>query len=391
MASSAGKPPSTTTTTTSVRAYHVLRIDGYSRTFETLSNNQSMDSCPFRAGGYTWVIRFFPKAKCGDTNFLSFYLALVDVVDDEVVAAEATFSLLDQDQKPVPSYSATTGTVDISKFGLFGGYGFKYFIRNEDLERSEFLKDDCFAVRVDVHIVKQVPVPPMPELVPPSHMHRHLGGLLSSKLGADVEFLVGGETFAAHRLVLGARSPVFKAELSVPTTTKEKGAAATTTSAVIEIEDMEAPVFRAMLAFIYTDTWPDMDHGQDDESAMARRLLAAADRYGIQRLKLMCEDWLCGHIDTGSVAAILALAEKHRCAVLKKACLEFLGSSAALFAAIGTEEFENLALSCPNITKELICNVIARNKEGKAVVWNQESNQDSVITCFSDEEKCILM
>jgi hypothetical protein len=33
---------------------------------------------------------------------MSFFLALVDVVD-EVVAAEATFSLLDQDHKPVPS------------------------------------------------------------------------------------------------------------------------------------------------------------------------------------------------------------------------------------------------------------------------------------------------
>jgi speckle-type POZ protein len=196
---------------------------------------------------------------------MSFFLALVDVVD-EVVAAEATFSLLDQDHKPVPSGSRTTSTVDFSKFRLLG-YGFKYFIRSQELERSEFLNDDCFTVRVDLHIVKQVPVPPM-AVVPPSDMHRHLGGLLSSKLGADVEFLVGWETFAAHWLVLRARSPVFKAELSVPT--MKEGVA--TNAAIIEIEGMEAPVFRAMLAFIYTDTWPDMD-GQD-ESAMAPRLLA---------------------------------------------------------------------------------------------------------------------
>jgi speckle-type POZ protein len=100
-------------------------------------------------------------------------------------------------------------TVDFSKFGLLG-YGFKYFIRSQELERSEFLNDDCFTVRVDVHIFKQAPAPPM-ALVPPSDMHRHLGGLLSSKVGADIEFLVGGETFVAHRLVLRARSPVFKA------------------------------------------------------------------------------------------------------------------------------------------------------------------------------------
>lgn len=130
---------------------------------------------------------------------------------------------------------------------------------------------------MDVHILKpQVPVPvpvPPPDMavvVPtPSDMHRHLGGLLSSKLGADIEFLVGGETFASHRLVLRARSPVFKAELSAVPMTKEGFAA--TNAAVIEIEDIEAPVFRAMLAFIYTDTWPDMG-GQQDESAMAQPL-----------------------------------------------------------------------------------------------------------------------
>jgi speckle-type POZ protein len=197
-------------------------------------------------------------------------------------------------------------------------------------------------------------------------------------VGADVEFLVGGETFTAHGLVLRARSPVFKAGLSVPTMTKEDVA---TNTAVIEIEDMEAPVFRSMLAFIYTDTWANMD-GQD-KAAMAQRLLAATNRYDIRRLKLMCEDMLCSHIDIGSMAAILALAEKHPCAVLKKACLEYLGF-VALFAAMGTKEYESLTLSYPTITKELICNVIARNKEkGKTVGWNnQENNQDAVIKCF---------
>jgi hypothetical protein len=67
------------------------------------------------------------------------------------VAAEATLSLLNHDHKLVGS--GTTRTVDFSKFGLLG-YGFKYFIRSQELERLEFLNDDCFAVRVDVHMFK---------------------------------------------------------------------------------------------------------------------------------------------------------------------------------------------------------------------------------------------
>ncbi|KAB8112806.1 hypothetical protein EE612_051541, partial [Oryza sativa] len=51
---------------------------------------------------------------------------------------------------------------------------------------------------------------------------------------------------AAHRCVLAARSPVFRAELFGPM--KESAA-----TAVITVDDMEAEVFRALLAFIYTD------------------------------------------------------------------------------------------------------------------------------------------
>jgi speckle-type POZ protein len=49
--------------------------------------------------------------------------------------------------------------------------------------------------------------------VPPSNIVRHLGTLLDTADGKDVSFTIDGETFHAHRAVLAARSPVFKAEL----------------------------------------------------------------------------------------------------------------------------------------------------------------------------------
>lgn len=50
--------------------------------------------------------------------------------------------------------------------------------------------------------------------LPPSDMHQHIGDLLSSGQ-EDVTFQVGEETVAAHRLILGARSPVFKLLLHI--------------------------------------------------------------------------------------------------------------------------------------------------------------------------------
>jgi len=371
MASTVGDPSTTTISTRSY--YHVLQIDGYSTIFDTLADFSCIDSLPFDAGGYRWHINFNPKGSRPETaDFIALFLLLADPVDDEAVTANITFSLLNPDLQDSASLYRRTGIAPVAFSKVNRECGYRKFIKRECFERSsKFLKDDRFAIRVDVHIVKRAS---SSMVVPPSDLHRHLHGLLSSKEGADVELRVGGEKFAAHRLVLGARSSVFKAALFHQT---EEGS--TSTNAVIQIQDMDARVFRVLLTFIYTDVLPDMDH--QDEFAMTGRLIVAADRYNLQRLKLMCEDRLCGHIGTASVATILALAKKHHCPSLKQACFEFLGSFVALSKVIGTKQFEYLELSWPNVMNELICNVIARYEEKKQIVGcnNQEIHESVML------------
>lgn len=53
------------------------------------------------------------------------------------------------------------------------------------------------------------------------------------------------------------------------------------------------------------------------------KLLAAADRYRLPRLRLICESALCKDISADSVAMILALAERHHAMDLKSVCLKF--------------------------------------------------------------------
>ena len=114
---------------------------------------------------------------------------------------------------------------------------------------------------------------------------------------------------------------------------------------------------------------------------MTGRLIVAADRYNLQRLKLKCEDRLCGHIGTASVATILALAEKHHCPSLKQACFEF-GSFVALPKVIGTKQFGYLELSWPNVMNELICNVIARYEEKRRIVGNNSQEIHESVMLF---------
>ncbi|BAH94892.1 Os10g0427400 [Oryza sativa Japonica Group] len=172
--------------------------------------------------------------------------------------------------------------------------------------------------------------------VPPSDMNRQLGDLLETEKGADVVFEVAGERFAAHRCVLAARSPVFGAELYG--LMKEGDAAV-----VVCIEDMEARVFKLLLRFMYTDSLPEMKN--KDAGVMCQHLLVAADRYNLERLKLICEEKLCKHISMGTVSNMLVLADQHHCAGLKKTCCNFLGSSANL---------SPISRGCLSVMKELV-------------------------------------
>lgn len=186
--------------------------------------------------------------------------------------------------------------------------------------------------------------PPVAVLMPPSDMHQHFGQLLLAGETADVTFEVGAETSAAHRCILAAPSPVFKAELLGPM--KEK------TSTHIRIDDMEPKVFKALLHFIYTDSLPVMD--EVDGAAFAQHLLVAADRYSMGRLKLICKGKLCDHICKSKAATTLALAEQHGCDALKKACFKFLMSPGNLKAVMASDGYEHLRSSCPGVMDELV-------------------------------------
>jgi speckle-type POZ protein len=80
----------------------------------------------------------------------------------------------------------------------------------------------------------------------------------------------------------------------------------------MQITDIEAPVFRALLHFIYTDGLPEEHDGTNLEVAMAQHLLVAADMYQLTRLSRMCERRLCETVDVETVATTLALAHKVR-------------------------------------------------------------------------------
>lgn len=121
--------------------------------------------------------------------------------------------------------------------------GYKRFFKRTLLEQSDYLKDDCLSVHCSVGVVKSHTEGPkvISIAVPPSNIGQQFGQLLENGKQTDVSFEVEGEVFAAHKLVLAARSPVFKAQLFGPM--KDRN------TLCIKVEDMKAPVFKVDYPF----------------------------------------------------------------------------------------------------------------------------------------------
>ncbi|KAF6985875.1 hypothetical protein CFC21_003692 [Triticum aestivum] len=331
--------------------YHLLVVEGYS-CIKHILKGSPIESRSFRVGGYLWSLKYYPNgspwASPGDVS-----AALVLAQDvAKPVKAQFRFSFIDQSDKQESIHTRSGG-------GAFRDKSREYsntLTSKDALENSKHLKDDGFTLRCDVVVVVEDVVnargtgaaPPF-VTVPPPDMQRHFTDLLAAQEGTDVKFKVGGQTIAAHRCVLAARSRVFKAELFGPM--KES----TATARAIHIEDTEPRVFKAMLAFIYSDSEPELEK-EDGEDAMWQwpQLLIAVDRYNLQRLKLMCESKICGFIGVNTTTTILELAENHHCDGLRKACYNFLGAPGNLRAVAATDGFDDLITSHPSVMKELI-------------------------------------
>ncbi|KAM0855950.1 hypothetical protein ACQ4PT_049447 [Festuca glaucescens] len=342
--------------------YHHLKIHGYS-SLKGLPVGHRLSSCPFTVGGPSLENRLLPQRRprgergatspstsSSTTTSPRMSRRSSELVSSPTRSAHSSSSTTTRPSHRSPQHLRTASPAR-------GALGYPKFVQLSALENSKILKNDSFTIRCDVVVIDRVRIEgkgsdekkeaPKFVKVPPSDLNRHLGGLLLAERGADVVFQAGGETFAAHRCVLAARSPVFSAELFG--SMKEGN---TAHGSVVRVHDMEAQVFKALLCFLYTDSLPEM--GKEEEDVMCQHLLVTADKYGMERMKLVCEDRLCKYIHVNTVANILALAQLHSCAGLKSACVHFLTSPGNLRAAMDSDGFHHLTTTCPSLLKELI-------------------------------------
>ena len=130
---------------------------------------------------------------------------------------------------------------------------------------------------------------------------------------SDVTFNILGRKFAAHKNILTMRSPVFAAMFRHPTKEMQ--------SNQVEVKDVDPDVFQEILLFIYT--------GRTQLTAMnkmAPGILAAADKYLLEDLKIQCETHLNRQMSAETCLELLSLNTHHPAEHLKKKCHRILSS-----------------------------------------------------------------
>ncbi|KAJ4752563.1 BTB/POZ/MATH-domain protein [Rhynchospora pubera] len=326
---------------------HLFKVIGYSLN-KGIGIGKYIRSDTFTVGGYDWTIGYYPDSRSvfssSDNEYLSF------VVSHRSEAAQVrgniTLTMLSQ----TGGTSIRCSTISIKCSTTNNTVYIDNFIKREQFEASECLKNDSFTIQctVTVIIYKHPKTTNRKPAVQSSNLPQQLICLLEQGYGKDVSFNVSGLTFDAHRCVLAARSPVFMAQFFGPV----KG----NVNESIEIKDMEPSIFKSMLHFIYFDSVPELEEEKDnkDESiALAQHLLVAADRYGLERLKQLCELKMYEFTDANNVATTLTLAVQHNCSVLKAACIEFIKQPDVFADVLQSEGFEHMIKSCPMILEEL--------------------------------------
>ncbi|GBL76125.1 TD and POZ domain-containing protein 3 [Araneus ventricosus] len=151
-----------------------------------------------------------------------------------------------------------------------------------------------------------------------------LKSLFHDNIFSDIKLKSSTKTFPAHKNILSARSPVFKAMFS--NNMKEKF------NECVEIEDIDSDTVFRMLHYVYTAEI------QDLQWENACDLYRAADKYEILALRDECSACIKSNLSPNNACEVLILADMHQDEYLKASVQEFIFNHDVLIS----EEWKHL-------------------------------------------------
>jgi speckle-type POZ protein len=357
-----------------VRGSHQFSIAGYSL-HKRIGVGKIVRSDAFVVGGYSWTIQCYPAGYTEEEEgYLSLFLELLSWAAADKVTVNFSFEINSPMGISSP-FDESNVWNDFTRNDRT--WGVQKFVEIESLE-SQYLMNDCLTIRCTVDVQKESMTRATRRClitVPPSGIYQDLAQLLDNKQGSDVTFQVGQNDYDAHKVVFAMRSPVFSAQFYGLLADNHGGSDG---GRHVRIHDLKPATFEAVLHFIYTDTLPPVEDDDDDDLLLSQSTnypglreaavgcskesrremicdwLAAADRYDLERMRLLCESALSETIDVENAAGTLELADRHHCPQLKAFCVDYIASPGVLKAVLATGGYRELKANSPSVVADVL-------------------------------------
>ncbi|ETL92602.1 hypothetical protein, variant 1 [Phytophthora nicotianae] len=175
---------------------------------------------------------------------------------------------------------------------------------------------------------------------------------LSDEVWADIVLIAEGRSIPVHRCMLIARSEYFRAVLAFHRLAES--ANNERKMAVVNVEDSYAAIVR-VLRFIYYDqvALQQLKRNEETDTDVSDQLLedlVAADKYGLERMKRLCEHAIA--LNTANCLEVLIVAELVHAAHLKQVAMRYIQTNLSDVTA-RREEFQRFQEDFPQLLEEL--------------------------------------
>ncbi|CAI4231479.1 unnamed protein product [Auanema sp. JU1783] len=282
-----------------------------------------LKSSTFSAGAndkLKWCLRINPKGLDEESrDYLSLYLLLVQCNKNEV-RAKFKFSILNAKREETKAMESQRAY----RFVQGKDWGFKKFIRRDFLldETNGLLPDDRLSIFCEVSVVAETinvtgQTSAAQFKVPSCRLSEDLAILFENRTFSDCTLVAAKsqpeQTFHVHKAILAARSPVFHAMFEHKMSEYVKNE--------VTIDDVEPEVLKEMINYMYTGNSQNVEQ-------MAQHLIAAADKYQLDRLKVMCEQSLCSALTADNACVTLVLADLYNAEQLRNHAINYINVNA---------------------------------------------------------------
>ena len=300
---------STTERTTKIICFHK---------FATLSTErgESVYSPYFDGFGNQWCLQIYPGGDA-DEGMVSIFLCNMS---NKAIGIDFGFSFITGSGKQMlctqlgtPNHFAPVDDTESS------GFGYSNYAKHSTLMSS--LVDGALVIKVNMKVAS------LPFILPNPSACEVIRGLFLSTKSADIMFEVGREeqpkvktmkeakkalvTFPAHRLIVENCSTI----LADMCESNDDG------KTQVPIHNVSPDVFRLILSYIYG-----MKISNGSMKFHTRKIIDAADRFGVVNLKLEAETFYveATKITMTNVMELLLYAESKNCALLKEAAMDYI-------------------------------------------------------------------